>query len=149
MTPAQVIAHHQRIGKPVPADLVAMAAHPAVATVKDSLQVGGRAHGSHTNDQMNGVEQRHLEEIIQPAVAAGEILWWEFEQIRFRLADRTWYKPDFVLQLRNGRMLIHEVKGQHWEDDARVKIKVCAEKFKKWTVRAWQWTGTEWKVEEF
>lgn len=150
MTAPQLIAHYQRLGKPVPADLAAMAeaANPAVLTGNTTLQ-GGKAHGRHTDGEMNGVERRHLEEIIQPAVVAGEILWWEFEQIRFRLADKTWYKPDFVLQLRNGRMLIHEVKGRHWEDDARVKIKVCAEKYPKWTVRAWQWTGTEWKVEDF
>ena len=56
---------------------------------------------------------------------AGEIVDWRFEPLNFRLAKRTWYKPDFLL-IYLDRFEVHEVKG-HWEDDARVKAKVAAE----------------------
>jgi hypothetical protein len=56
----------------------------------------------------------------------GEIAWYAYEGWKFRLADRTFYTPDFIVMLSNGQIEAHEVKG-HWEDDARVKIKVAAE----------------------
>lgn len=58
--------------------------------------------------------------------AAGLILWWKFEALKLRLADNTFYTPDFAVLARSGVMEVHEVKGR-WEDDARVKIKVAAE----------------------
>ena len=57
---------------------------------------------------------------------AGEILRYDFEPEKLRLADRTFYEPDFRVQLADGAIEFHEVKG-HWEEDARVKIKVAAE----------------------
>lgn len=60
--------------------------------------------------------------------ASGEIVDYKFESMNLRLADKTWYKPDFSVYLPNGSMEFHEVKG-HWEDDARVKIKVAAEQY--------------------
>ena len=59
---------------------------------------------------------------------AGEIAWYKFEGIKFRLADNTFYTPDYAVMLADGTMEIHEVKG-YWEDDARVKIKVAAETY--------------------
>ena len=59
-------------------------------------------------------------------VHAREIAWWSFEAWKFRLADRTFYTPDFIVMFIDGRLEAHEVKG-HWEDDARVKIKVAAD----------------------
>jgi hypothetical protein len=59
---------------------------------------------------------------------AGEIEWFAFEAIKLRLADATFYTPDFFVMGANGLLECHEVKG-HWEDDARVKIKVAAALF--------------------
>src|SRR5690349_1040822 len=60
--------------------------------------------------------------------AAGEIAWWKFEGIKLRLADSTFYSPDFAVMLTDGSLECHEVKG-YWQDDARVKVKVAAEQF--------------------
>lgn len=59
---------------------------------------------------------------------AGEVLWYRFEGIKLRLADLTFYTPDYAVMMADGQMQIHEVKG-FWEDDARVKIKVAAEMY--------------------
>lgn len=56
---------------------------------------------------------------------AGEVAWYRFEGIKLRLADSTFYTPDFAVMLAGGEMELHEVKGL-WEEDARVKIKVAA-----------------------
>jgi hypothetical protein len=57
-----------------------------------------------------------------------EIESFEFEAIKLRLAPTTFYTPDFLVQLKNGELECHEVKG-FWRDDARIKIKVAAAKF--------------------
>lgn len=57
---------------------------------------------------------------------AGEVLWFKFEGLKLRLADNTFYTPDYAVMLANGQMELHEVKG-FWQDDARAKIKIAAE----------------------
>ncbi|MFG1247289.1 PDDEXK family nuclease [Xanthobacter flavus] len=65
---------------------------------------------------------------LEAQKAAGLILWWKFEALKLRLADSTFYTPDFAVLPRSGVLEVHEVKGR-WEDDARVKIKVAADMY--------------------
>lgn len=58
----------------------------------------------------------------------GEVLWFRFEGVKLRLADNTFYTPDFAVMLASGQLEMHEVKG-HWMDDARAKIKIAAEMY--------------------
>lgn len=57
----------------------------------------------------------------------GTIIDYKYESVKFRLADKTFYTPDFIVVYPD-RFELHEVKG-YWEDDARVKIKVAAEQY--------------------
>lgn len=59
--------------------------------------------------------------------AAGELVWWAFEPFRIRLADDTYYRPDFVTVDKSERTEIYEVKG-HMREAARVRLKVAVEK---------------------
>ena len=63
---------------------------------------------------------------LSALVAAGEVTWFKFEGVKLRLADNTFYTPDYAVMLANGQMEMHEVKG-FWQDDARAKIKIAAE----------------------
>lgn len=74
--------------------------------------------------EMNKTEQAYAD-LLELRKQAGEVVWYKFEGIKFRLADNTFYTPDFAVQLENGELEAHEVKG-FWEEDARVKIKVAA-----------------------
>ena len=58
----------------------------------------------------------------------GVVRWYAFESLKFRLANKTWYTPDFLVETFGGAMEAHEVKG-FWRCDARVKIKVAAVAF--------------------
>lgn len=78
---------------------------------------------------------------------AGEIVWFKFEGLKFRLADKTFYTPDFAVMKADGQIELHEVKG-YWEDDARAKIKIAAELY-PFRFIAIQRDGTGWKTEEF
>lgn len=83
--------------------------------------------------------------------AAGEIQWRKFEGLKLRLADNTFYTPDFAVMAADGVIECHEVKGL-WQDDARAKIKIAADMypFRFIAIRARaKKDGGGWAVEEF
>lgn len=86
-----------------------------------------RARARHTPGTMNKTEQLYSV-CLDDQKALGQILDWQFESVTFKLAKDTRYTPDFVVLLPDGTLECREVKG-FWEDDARVKIKVAADKF--------------------
>ncbi|OTP79465.1 hypothetical protein [Caballeronia sordidicola] len=55
----------------------------------------------------------------------GEVLFYRFEAHKLRLADNTFYTPDFTVIVADGSTEYHEVKG-YWTDKARAKTKVAA-----------------------
>lgn len=82
---------------------------------------------------------------------AGEVAWYRFEGIKLRLADNTFYTPDFAVMLADGAIECHEVKG-FWQDDARAKIKIAADQypFRFIAVTAKpKKAGGGWNAEEF
>lgn len=85
------------------------------------------ARGRHRPGVMNKTEAAYGS-TLEERKASGELSWYAFEGIKLRLADKTFYTPDFFVMSSDGTLECHEVKG-FWEDDARVKIKVAAEKF--------------------
>jgi hypothetical protein len=82
------------------------------------------ARGVHKRGQLNLTEQRYAT-VLEVLKRANEIAEYFFEPVSLRLAPNTFYIPDFMVMLSTGELEFHEVKG-HWEDDARVKIKVAA-----------------------
>jgi hypothetical protein len=74
--------------------------------------------------EMNKTEAAYAQR-LELLLRAGEILWYKFEGVKLRLADNTFYTPDFAVLNAASELEMHEVKG-YWEDDARVKIKVAA-----------------------
>lgn len=74
---------------------------------------------------MNKTEAAYAATLDQRRTA-GEVAWFKFEGMKFRLADNTFYTPDFAVMLANGALEMHEVKG-FWQDDARAKIKIAAD----------------------
>jgi len=74
---------------------------------------------------MNKTEQAYAATLEQRR-AAGEVVWYKFEGIKLRLADNTFYTPDFAVMLADGALEMHEVKG-YMQDDANVKIKVASD----------------------
>lgn len=89
----------------------------------------------------------HLEQLK----ATGLVAWFKFEGVKLRLADNTFYTPDFAVMAASGLMEMHEVKG-FWQDDARVKVKVAADlyPFRFIAVQPLpKKAGGGWKTEEF
>lgn len=100
--------------------------------------------------QLNKTEEAYRRYLENRRIV-GEVLWYRFEGIKLRLADNTFYSPDFAVMLRSGEMEMHEVKG-YWQDDARAKIKIAADqypfRFIAVKVKAKK-DGGGWSLEEF
>ncbi len=91
------------------------------STAKTRMQALGRLKTGERNKT-----EKAYEALLEARRQAGTVAWFKFEGLKLRLADNTFYSPDFFVMLADGTLEAHEVKG-HWQDDARVKIKVAAE----------------------
>lgn len=114
------------------------------------MKAGLKALGRLKTGAMNKTEQSYSL-YLENLKSAGEIAWYKFEGVKLRLADNTFYTPDFAVMGMNGSIEMHEVKG-FWQDDARVKIKVAADlypfRFIAATVKAKK-LGGGWQFETF
>lgn len=106
-----------------------------------------RALGRLPQGHQNKTEAAYEDRVLKPLLHAGDIAWYRFEGIKLRLADNTFYTPDFAVLRRNGEIEIHEVKG-FWAEDARVKIKVAAAQYPFQFIAVQRVKG-EWKEERF
>jgi hypothetical protein len=85
------------------------------------------AQGRLKQGEMNQTEKAY-QDLLTLRYHAGEILWFKFEGLKLRLADNTFYTPDFAVLAADSVVECHEVKG-FWTDDARVKIKIAAAQY--------------------
>ena len=115
-----------------------------------STKLGMQALGRLKVGAMNKTEQAY-EALLKELQHLGIVAWFKFEGVKLRLADNTFYTPDYAVMLSNGQMEMHEVKG-FWQDDARAKIKIAAELYpfrflaaKPKTKKA----GGGWEIEVF
>lgn len=90
-------------------------------TAQRALQALGRLKGG----TMNKTEAAYAA-TLDARRYAGEVAWLKFEGVKLRLADNTFYTPDFVVMLTDSALKMHEVKG-FWQNDARAKIKIAAD----------------------
>jgi hypothetical protein len=99
---------------------------------------------------MNKTEAAYAATLDQRRMA-GEVAWFKFEGLKLRLADNTFYTPDFFVMLADGSLEAHEVKG-FWSDDGRAKIKIAADLYpmRFIAIKAKpKKDGGGWSVEEF
>jgi hypothetical protein len=59
---------------------------------------------------------------------AGRIARWWPKPFKVRLANRCWYEADFLVQLPDGALEIHETKG-FMRDDALLKLKFLVQTY--------------------
>lgn len=108
------------------------------------------AQGRLKPGQMNRGEAAYAAH-LEREKAAGRVLWWRFEALKLRLADNTFYTPDFAVLGVDLVMECHEVKG-FWMDDARAKVKIAADlyPFRFMAMKALsKKAGGGWEVEDF
>lgn len=130
MSPEAYIEHQRRVRGATasvskPTQAAQGAAKPAAGATQRLYALGRMADG-----QMNKTEARYAEH-LDALKRSGEVLWWAFEGIKFKLADRTHLCVDFAVMKSDGMMQFHDVKGSKGviQDKAAVKMKVAAAQF--------------------
>ncbi|MBT9170537.1 MAG: hypothetical protein DDT18_00880 [Actinobacteria bacterium] len=78
------------------------------------------------SSKMNKMEGRYCQE-LELLKRAGEIVDYRFEPFGLKLADKTYYHPDFLVVYKD-KFEIIEIKG-FMRDDANVKLKIAAKEF--------------------
>lgn len=106
-----------------------------------------QALGRLKSGAMNQTEAKYAQR-LELLKHAGEILWYEFEPANLRLADKCFYKIDFMVLTSGMELQVHEVKGGYMTDDSLVKIKAAAEKF-PFAFIMYQYVKKEWLKREF
>ena len=122
----------------------------AQAAVRSDPKAAMYAKGRLKAGEMNATERAYHQHLAQRQ-HAGEIVWFKFEGVKLRLADNTFYTPDFMVMGATGLIEMHEVKG-FWMDDARAKIKIAAEMypFRFYAIKKQaKKNGGGWDVEAF
>lgn len=107
---------------------------------------GAFARGRLPASKMNKTEAAYYDHLLA-LLHAGEILWLRYEPMKLRLADGSYFTPDFGVLTRDCQFEFHETKG-FWREAARVRIKIAAELF-PFKFIAIKRDGGGWKREEF
>jgi hypothetical protein len=107
-------------------------------------------------NEMN-LTERAYSDILEAQRLDGKIAYWEYERVKLKLADNTFYTPDFFVILPDGQVEFHEVKAMTSkgvllaEDDAKVKIKVAADQYWMFVfriaARGPKSMGSKWRIE--
>lgn len=103
-----------------------------------------QALGRVKDDPLNKTERAWAEYLDN----SPRIVWYKPKPFNLRLADNTYYRPDFLAMDFDKGLEVHEVKGW-WTDDALVKIKVAAEQFPIFKFIAVSYKKKQWEVREF
>lgn len=91
--------------------------------------------------RMNGTEAEYAATFLTKKLHG-------FEEITLRIGDDCRYTPDFWVLADDDVLEFHEVKG-FWRDDAKVKIRVAAEKYPQFRFLAWRRVKGTWQRETF
>ena len=86
--------------------------------------VRGQRRAPGTMNKTEAAYGAHLED----RESRGEVLWYRFEGLTFKLAPDCRYTPDFLVMLPDGLMECHECKG-FWAEDEKIKIRLAADLF--------------------
>jgi hypothetical protein len=115
------------------------AEHPAASgrsegdVLRERFGIGEEAPASKAPDDGMNKSETLFSEDLECMKQRGEIKEWAFEPEKFRMADRTWWKPDFRMTLLSGQNVFVEVKVARkdgsilWTDDGAVKAKTVPE----------------------
>lgn len=98
--------------------------------------------------------------LLEEQMKDGAIIEYGYEGIKLRLADNTFYTPDYYVITHDLELELHEVKSARkdkksgtykpfYEQAARVKIKVAADKYPYFRFVAMAKAPTGWIREEF
>lgn len=111
--------------------------------------------------QMNKLEAKYAD-YLEMQRRLGFVEWFAYEPMKFKLADKTYYTPDFAVMRPDGTIELHDTKGTtskkresgervkapFAEEHSKIKIKAIADKFPFRVFMVWELSGV-WQYTEF
>lgn len=91
-------------------------------------RVLARARVRTRSGDMNKTERAYFQECEHRVWAKVYAAFW-FQRLTFKLGFDCRWTPDFMVQLADGTIELHDTKGWDTEPAARVKEHVCADAF--------------------
>lgn len=108
-----------------------------------------QALGRMAKGRMNKTEAAYAQ-LLDAQKHDGIVREWKFHAIRVRLADRTFYEPDFIVVMADGEIQIREVKGSYTTPTGQMKVKMCAEVLNFFRIiKASRQKDGSWTYQEF
>ena len=105
--------------------------HDSSVKTEQKQKARGKFSNVKKNDKgMNKTESTYSLH-LEARKLAGEIHDYWFEKMTLKIADDTRLTVDFLIQMRDGSLQLHDTKGHRkiYTDDAKVKMKVAANMF--------------------
>jgi hypothetical protein len=110
---------------------------------------------------MNRLESKY-EAYLRDLQRLGHVEWFAYEPLKLKLADKTYYTPDFIVMRPDGAIEVHDTKGTtsvqresgarvkkpFIEEHSAIKIKACADKFPFRFFAVWLLDGV-WQYSEY
>ena len=91
------------------------------------MKLGWKAKGRKKEQGLNKEEADYQSEIDR-RIHIGEILWRsEHGAVNFRLAAKTFYRPDWLVLNAAMELEVHEYKGGWFAQDNKSRTKIAAE----------------------
>lgn len=87
------------------------------------------ARGRITAPQYDSKLEERYADHLAVRQRAGEVHQWWYEPIGLRLGQKCYYHPDFLVQLSDGVLQIHEIKGAYIREDSWIKLKTAAKQY--------------------
>jgi hypothetical protein len=130
-------------------------AMPVSEAMKEQKKEKPQAFGETFDSKL---ELRFANEELEPRRLACLLREWRYHPMRFRLADGTWYEPDFLALSRVGSLMtpqdfvFYEVKGSWLSKnarDSRTRLKVAASRYHwfNWYAVTWEKKEGRWLYE--
>ena len=91
--------------------------------------------------EMNRLEKKYADEILEPLKVSGEIVEYVFERIKLKIAPNCYYIPDFMVIMESGEIIFDEIKGGYMDNKSIVKFKSVCEQYWWFKFRMQQWIG--------
>lgn len=134
-TEGQFLAHQRKHGFTTDSSVFEKQAAIALKRQQTKLRLSRKPNNT----------EEDFRRILEARRLKGEFLTVEFEAVRLRIGDGSYYTPDFLCQTTFGRPACFEVKGAHKWEDSIVKYKAAKERhawadFEIWEKRDGRWS---------
>jgi hypothetical protein len=108
-----------------------------------------RAKAQQVEPKYKSKMERDYAALLDARKRHGIIAAWRYEAVGFRLANNTFYYPDFMVILSDGIIEFHETKGFDRQGKGKAKWKIAAGMYPEFVWKFITLEKGQWKVMKY